>query len=107
MPLLLLWGERDPWVVSALGDAAHRQAAGTPTPPLPIILIPAQAPSPKPYSQALSLIPQYIPKPSQACAEECGVDVRRVSIDAGHCPQDEAPRQVNAGLMAFAAELGA
>jgi len=33
--------------------------------------------------------------------------VRRVSIDAGHCPQDEAPRQVNAGLMAFAAELGA
>ena len=65
MPLLLLWGERDPWVVSALGDAA------------------------------------------QACAEESGVDVRRVSIDAGHCPQDEAPRQVNAGLMAFAAELGA
>lgn len=65
VPLLLLWGERDPWVVSALGDAA------------------------------------------QAFAEECGVDVRRVSVDAGHCPQDEAPRQVNAGLMAFAAELGA
>ena len=44
---------------------------------------------------------------SAAVPLECGVDVRRVSIDAGHCPQDEAPRQVNAGLMAFAAELGA
>ena len=44
---------------------------------------------------------------SAAVPLEWGVDVRRVSIDAGHCPQDEAPRQVNAGLMAFAAELGA
>lgn len=63
MPLLLLWGEEDPWVVSALGDKA------------------------------------------QACAEACGVDVRRVSVAAGHCPQDEAPEAVNKGLLDFAEQL--
>ena len=65
VPLLLLWGEKDPWVVSAMGDRA------------------------------------------QAAAEACGVDVRRVSVDAGHCPQDEAPEAVNEGLLAFAGELHA
>lgn len=60
VPLLLLWGEKDPWVVSAKGDRA------------------------------------------QACAEAMGVDVRRVSVDAGHCPQDEAPEAVNKGLLDFA-----
>ena len=65
VPLLLLWGEKDPWVVSAMGDQA------------------------------------------QAAAEAAGVDVRRVSVDAGHCPQDEAPEAVNAGLLAFAGELHA
>jgi len=65
VPLLLLWGEKDPWMVSALGDRA------------------------------------------QACAEACGVDVRRVSVDAGHCPQDEAPDAVNQALLEFAAELDA
>ena len=63
VPLLLLWGEKDPWVVSALGDRA------------------------------------------QACAEAAGVDVRRVSVDAGHCPQDEAPEPVNRGLIEFASRL--
>jgi pimeloyl-ACP methyl ester carboxylesterase len=63
VPLLLLWGEKDPWVVSAMGDKA------------------------------------------QACAEASGVDVRRVSINAGHCPQDEAPAEVNDGLINFAREL--
>ena len=63
VPLLLLWGEKDPWMVSALGDKA------------------------------------------QDCAKACGVDVRRVSIDAGHCPQDEAPEAVNKGLIDFANEL--
>ena len=43
---------------------------------------------------------------SAAVPLECGVDVRRVSIDAGHCPQDEAPEAVNKGLLDFAAELG-
>jgi len=63
VPLLLLWGEKDPWVVSEKGDRA------------------------------------------QACAEEMGVDVRRVSVNAGHCPQDEAPEAVNKGLLDFAKEL--
>jgi len=63
VPLLLLWGEKDPWVVSEKGDRA------------------------------------------QACAEAMGVDVRRVSVDAGHCPQDEAPEAVNKGLLDFAKEL--
>jgi len=63
VPLLLLWGEKDPWVVSAMGDRA------------------------------------------QASAEASGVDVRRVSVDAGHCPQDEAPEAVNKGLLDFANEL--
>jgi pimeloyl-ACP methyl ester carboxylesterase len=65
VPLLLLWGEYDPWVTRAYGDAA------------------------------------------QAAAKRFGVDVRRVSVDAGHCPQDEAPEAVNAGLLAFARELDA
>jgi pimeloyl-ACP methyl ester carboxylesterase len=63
IPLLLLWGEEDPWIVSAIGDR------------------------------------------TQECAEECGVDVRRVSVRAGHCPQDEAPEPVNAALLEFANEL--
>lgn len=65
VPLLLLWGESDPWVVSAMGDKA------------------------------------------EACARAAGVDVRRVSVDAGHCPQDEAPEEVNRALLEFAEELGA
>lgn len=63
VPLLLLWGESDPWVVSAMGDKA------------------------------------------QAAAFASGVDVRRVSVNAGHCPQDEAPEEVNRALVEFAEEL--
>ena len=62
-PLLLLWGESDPWIVSSIGD-------------------------------------RY-----EACARRLGKDVRRVSVNAGHCPQDEDPAAVNAALLAFAAEL--
>lgn len=63
MPLLLLWGEKDPWMVSSFGDKA------------------------------------------QACAKARGIEVRRVSINAGHCPQDEAPEAVNEELLAFAQQL--
>ena len=63
VPLLLLWGEKDPWIVSAMGDRL------------------------------------------QSIAEARGKDVRRVSINAGHCPQDEAPEEVNAGLLDFARGL--
>ena len=63
VPLLLLWGEKDPWIVSAMGDKV------------------------------------------QAAAERLKLDVRRVSLDAGHCPQDEAPEAANAALIEFAASL--
>ena len=65
VPLLLLWGELDPWIVKATGDRV------------------------------------------QATAAALGVDVRRVSVNAGHCSQDEAPEEVNAGLLSFVKELGA
>ena len=58
-PLLLLWGERDPWIVSAAGDRLQR------------------------------------------IAESEGKDVLRVSVDAGHCPMDEAPDEVNSALLQF------
>ena len=64
VPLLLLWGEKDPWIVSKTGDRVQAEATAR------------------------------------------GVDVRRVSVDAGHCPQDEAPAAVNAGLLDFAKSLG-
>ena len=63
VPLLLLWGEKDPWIVSSMGDRL------------------------------------------QAIAEARGKAVRRVSLNAGHCPQDEAPDEVNAGLLEFARRL--
>lgn len=31
--------------------------------------------------------------------------IKRVSIDAGHCPHDEAPVAVNAAILGFAAEV--
>jgi pimeloyl-ACP methyl ester carboxylesterase len=31
--------------------------------------------------------------------------IRRVSIDAGHCPHDEAPGAVNDAILAFANEV--
>ena len=64
VPLLLLWGESDPWIVSKLGDKL------------------------------------------QACAEGLGKEVKRVSVNAGHCPQDEEPEGVNTALLEFARELG-
>ena len=40
-----------------------------------------------------------------AVAKALGKDVRRVSVEAGHCPQDEAPEPVNRGLLEFANRL--
>ncbi|KAL1528481.1 hypothetical protein AB1Y20_009824 [Prymnesium parvum] len=64
VPLLLLWGEQDPWIVSKTGDRI------------------------------------------QMMAEAMGKDVRRISVNAGHCPQDEAPEEVNTALLEFAQSLG-
>jgi pimeloyl-ACP methyl ester carboxylesterase len=58
-PVLLCWGERDPWIRSAAADKMER------------------------------LYP----------------NCKRVSIDAGHCPHDEAPDAVNAAIREFMEEL--
>lgn len=54
-PLLLCWGEEDPWIRSAAADKMQ------------------------------ALYP----------------NAKRVSIDAGHCPHDEAPEQVNSAIRDF------
>lgn len=61
IPLMLLWGEQDPWIRPAAADKI----------------------------QAL--------KP----------DAQRVSLQAGHCPHDEVPSQVNSALEQFMMELQA
>lgn len=61
VPLLLLWGEQDPWIRPAAADKI----------------------------QAL--------KP----------DTRRVSLNAGHCPHDEVPAEVNSALEKFVNEITA
>lgn len=58
-PVLLCWGERDPWIRSAAADKMQH------------------------------LYP----------------NCKRVSIDAGHCPHDEAPDAVNAAIREFMEEL--
>lgn len=55
LPLLLLWGEKDPWIRPAAADKIQ------------------------------SLYPSSL----------------RVSLDAGHCPQDEVPREVNREISKF------
>jgi pimeloyl-ACP methyl ester carboxylesterase len=55
MPLLLLWGEKDPWIRPQAADRIQ------------------------------SLYPRAV----------------RVSVDAGHCPHDEAPDAVNKAIMNF------
>lgn len=62
-PLQLLWGEKDPWIVSATGDRLEQ------------------------------------------LARSMGKDVTRTSLDAGHCPMDEAPEAANAGMLAFIQSL--
>lgn len=62
-PLLLLWGEKDPWIVSSTADRIQARAA------------------------------------------DFGKQVRRVSVAGGHCPHDEAPAEVNAGLIEFIRSL--
>mmetsp|Transcript_26140 Transcript_26140/g.36859 ORF Transcript_26140/g.36859 Transcript_26140/m.36859 type:complete len:350 (-) Transcript_26140:244-1293(-) len=58
-PLLLCWGEEDPWIKSAAADKMQ------------------------------------VLKPT----------AKRVSIDAGHCPHDEAPQAVNTAISDFVREL--
>ncbi len=67
-PVLLAWGESDPWIRSSAADKIEAL-----------------------YAQFHS-----------------GNESRRttrVSIDAGHCPHDEAPEAVNDAILAFADEI--
>ena len=41
----------------------------------------------------------------ERCAGPIGTNLERVSVDAGHCPQDEAPEAVNAALVEWMRRL--
>jgi pimeloyl-ACP methyl ester carboxylesterase len=73
-PVLLAWGESDPWIKSAAADrmeVLHADFHGT----------------------------------KVGNENGGGRWIRRVSIDAGHCPHDEAPGAVNDAIMGFAGEV--
>ena len=72
-PVLLAWGESDPWIKSAAADRIERLHA-------------------------------------EFHGENIGGEngdrwIRRASIDAGHCPHDEAPEAVNDAILRFADEV--
>jgi pimeloyl-ACP methyl ester carboxylesterase len=72
-PVLLAWGESDPWIKSTAADRIERLHA-------------------------------------QFHGENLGGSngnrwIRRASIDAGHCPHDEAPEAVNDAILRFADEV--
>jgi pimeloyl-ACP methyl ester carboxylesterase len=71
-PVLLAWGESDPWIKSAAADKMERLHA-------------------------------------EFHGENVGGEngtrrIERVSIDAGHCPHDEAPEAVNRAILEFVNE---
>lgn len=70
-PILLAWGEKDPWIRSAAADKIERLHA------------------------------EY--HGGNVGGENESRWIRRVSIDAGHCPHDEAPEAVNKAILDFAA----
>lgn len=72
-PLLLAWGESDPWIVSARADQMemlHAKFHG-----------------------------------DNVGGENGSRWIKRVSIDAGHCPHDEAPEAVNDAILGFMEEV--
>jgi pimeloyl-ACP methyl ester carboxylesterase len=67
-PVLLCWGEKDPWIRSAAADRIERLHA------------------------------QFHEGSSDRW-------IRRVSVDAGHCPHDENPEEVNQAILDFVGEV--
>jgi len=72
-PVLLAWGESDPWIKSAAADKMQKLHA-------------------------------------EFHGENVGGEngsrwIKRVSIDAGHCPHDEAPEAVNDAILGFVDEV--
>ena len=72
-PVLLAWGEKDPWIRPAAADKMQKLHA------------------------------EY--HGENVGGESGSKWIKRVSIDAGHCPHDEAPEAVNAAILGFAAEV--
>ena len=66
-PVLLCWGEKDPWIKSATADRMERV-----------------------YAQFHKGSERWM---------------KRVSIDAGHCPHDENPEDVNKAILEFVGEV--
>ncbi|KAL7545826.1 hypothetical protein ACHAWF_009176 [Thalassiosira exigua] len=72
-PVLLAWGDRDPWIKTAVADEIERLHAKF---------------------------------HGKSHGEEAGkTRMKRVSINAGHCPHDEAPEAVNAAIFDFIEEV--
>ena len=67
-PVLLCWGEQDPWIKSATADRMERLHAS--------------------FHDGSS-----------------GRWMKRISIDAGHCPHDENPDDVNKAILEFVKEV--
>jgi pimeloyl-ACP methyl ester carboxylesterase len=68
-PVLLCWGEKDPWIRSAAADRMQRL---------------------------------HMEKHGEGSVEKY---MRRVSVDAGHCPHDESPEEVNRAILEFVDEV--
>ena len=80
-PVLLAWGEEDPWIKSAAADKIE-------------VL----------YEEF-----HGVGSGSGSGAEDVNTRkkkwCRRVSIGGGHCPHDEAPEEVNVAIMEFVDEI--
>lgn len=72
-PVLLAWGESDPWIKSAAADKMERLHAEF--------------------------------HGENVRGENGDRWIKRVSIDAGHCPHDEAPEAVNDAILSFMDEV--
>ncbi|KAL3801124.1 hypothetical protein HJC23_002417 [Cyclotella cryptica] len=67
-PVLLCWGEKDPWIRSAAADRMENLHA-------------------------------------QFHGDSDERWMKRVSVDAGHCPHDESPEEVNQAILEFVGEV--
>lgn len=81
VPLMLLWGIKDPWIRP---QAAERIQVGS------CISLPAS-------QHALSIL--------SILQQSLFPAAKRVDVEAGHCPHDEAPEAVNRAIQDFMAAV--